>query len=133
MLYRAGLTTEQEYLGQLGKSINTVEDTPGKELQSLFEASFDAWIKHYRPDENSPNSRISYYVHGSIVAFLLDIHIRKLTDEKTGLDLVMRSLWNDIIGPDTRLSILKPLHQNMPEHRSTLGFKTCLRSRDTRI
>ena len=58
---RAGLTTQTEYLGLLDKTIQQVEDAPGRLVQSLKESRFDTWIKHYRPDENAINSRISYY------------------------------------------------------------------------
>ncbi len=31
-------------------------------------ASFDTWIKQYRPDENTPNVNINYYPKGAVVA-----------------------------------------------------------------
>jgi len=34
-------------------------------VQPLSESSFDAWIKLYRPDANSGNSQISYYLKGN--------------------------------------------------------------------
>ena len=40
-------------------------------------ASYDAWIKYYRADENTPNTAISYYVKGAVIGFLLDAHIRR--------------------------------------------------------
>ncbi len=90
---RAGLTTYEEYLGLLNKTIQQVEDAPGRLVQTLKDSSFDTWIKHYRPDENSLNSRISYYTKGAVVAFLLDIHVRQLTDDRYSLADVMRRLW----------------------------------------
>jgi len=90
---RAGLSTQAEYLGLLGKTIQQVEDAPGRLVQTLKDSSFDTWIKHYRPDENAINSRISYYTKGAVVAFLLDIHLRKLTDNRYSLTEVMRQLW----------------------------------------
>lgn len=90
---RAGLSTPDEYLGLLNKTINVVEDAPGKYVQSLQESSWDTWIKHYRPDENTPNSRISYYTKGAVVAFLLDAKLRELTNNQVSLDKVMQQLW----------------------------------------
>jgi predicted metalloprotease with PDZ domain len=90
---RAGLSTYEEYLGLLNKTIQQVEDAPGRLVQTLKDSSFDTWIKHYRPDENSTNSRISYYTKGAVVAFLLDIHLRQLTDDRYSLADVMRRLW----------------------------------------
>ena len=54
-----------------------LQTSPGRLVQTLADASFDAWIKHYRPDENTPNTAVSYYTKGAIVAFLLDIEIRR--------------------------------------------------------
>ena len=64
-------------------------------MQSVAEASFDAWVKYYRPDENTPNATISYYAKGALVALCLDLTLRsegRTTHEKT-LDDVMRALW----------------------------------------
>jgi predicted metalloprotease with PDZ domain len=93
LVLRAGLTTFEEYLGLLDKTIQQVEDAPGRLVQTLKDSSFDTWIKHYRPDENSINSRISYYTKGAVVAFLLDIHLRQLTEDRYSLGDVMRQLW----------------------------------------
>lgn len=90
---RAGLCTPSEYLERLSKDIQTVENAPGRLVQSLEESSFDTWIKFYRPDENANNSRISYYVKGSLVGLLLDAEIRLATDNQKSLDDCMRLLW----------------------------------------
>jgi predicted metalloprotease with PDZ domain len=90
---RAGLLAQDEYLGMLGKLIQQVDDAPGSLVQTLKDASFDTWIKHYRPDENSINSRVSYYTKGALVAFLLDIHLRMLSDDRSSLGDLMRELW----------------------------------------
>ena len=92
-LVRAGLTTRKEFLAQLSRSIGSVQGTHGRKVQSLKESSFDTWIKFYRPDENSSNTRISYYAKGAVVAFLLDAKIRKLTDGEKSLDDVMRKMY----------------------------------------
>src|SRR4030095_8015564 len=61
LLRRAGLITEQEYLEGKANSIEQLQATPGRFETSLEEASFDAWIKYYRQDENAVNNQISYY------------------------------------------------------------------------
>lgn len=94
-LVRCGLCTCEEYLHRLSKSIATVQSAPGRLVQSLEESSWDAWIKHYRPDENALNSRISYYVKGMLVAWLLDTAIQKATARTRNLDEVMRQLWHE--------------------------------------
>jgi predicted metalloprotease with PDZ domain len=90
LTHRAGLTTEDEFLASLSSSIADLQTTPGRQIQSVELASYDAWIRYYRPDENSPNVSISYYVKGQILGFILDAHIRRLTNGARSLDDVMR-------------------------------------------
>ena len=90
LLRRAGLMNREGYLGVLSKSIQRSEGASGRLVQSLSMASFDAWIKYYRPDENTVNTAVSYYVKGMLVAFLLDARIRGATDGDQSLDDVMR-------------------------------------------
>jgi len=92
-LMRCGLIGRKEYLELLGRSITTHLRTPGRAKQSLAESSFDAWIKYYRQDENSPNAGVSYYVKGSLVALCLDLLIRDKTRGRKSFDDVMRALW----------------------------------------
>jgi predicted metalloprotease with PDZ domain len=91
LVHRAGLSTRDEYLENLSSHIETVQSAPGRLVQSAELASFDAWIKFYRPDENSPNVSISYYEKGFVIAFLLDAKIRTLTRGERSLDDVMRA------------------------------------------
>jgi len=93
LLRRAGLMTQQRYLERLADDIVTLQGTPGRRVQSLECASFDAWIKFYRPDENSINTSVSYYLKGAIVAALLDLEIRRRTAGERSLDDVMRHLY----------------------------------------
>jgi len=92
-LVRCGLIGRKDYLELLGRSITAYLRTPGRSKQSLAESSFDAWIKYYRQDENSPNATVSYYGKGSLVALCLDLLIRERTRGKKSLDDVMRALW----------------------------------------
>ncbi len=89
-LVRAGLTTREEYLEELSKYVEALQTTPGRLVQSAELASRDAWIKAYRPDENSVNTAISYYTKGSVVGFILDARIRQVTSGAKSLDDVMR-------------------------------------------
>ena len=90
MVHRAGLTSRAEYLGSLSGLINSLQNTPGRLVQSAEQASFDAWIKLYRPDENSQNVAVSYYTKGAVVAWLLDAKIRSASNDKKSLDDLMR-------------------------------------------
>ncbi|HVY91296.1 MAG TPA: hypothetical protein VHA14_01050, partial [Bryobacteraceae bacterium] len=104
-VHRAGLTTRPEYLGtgsdtsnSLSSLIKSLQHTPGRLVQSAERASFDAWIKYYRPDENSNNVAVSYYTKGALVAWLLDAKIRRATDDKKSLDDLMRAAFQRYSG-----------------------------------
>jgi len=96
---RAGLQTRDEYLEDLSNTIELLQTTPGRLVQSAEMASFDAWIKFYRPDENSNNTSISYYTKGTVIAFLLDAKIRAATKGSKSLDDVMRAAYQKYSGP----------------------------------
>ncbi|HYN58210.1 MAG TPA: PDZ domain-containing protein [Rubrivivax sp.] len=96
LLLRAGLVDAPRYLRLLGKTLNGVLATPGRKLQSVAQASFDAWVKYYRGDENTPNATISYYTKGSLVALALDLSLRGAG--RGSLDEVMRTLWSRSAG-----------------------------------
>jgi predicted metalloprotease with PDZ domain len=70
--------------------IRTLQTTPARLQQTAEMASFDAWIKQYRPDDNTVNSTISYYTKGAALGFVLDARIRAATDDARSLDDVMR-------------------------------------------
>ncbi len=95
LLYRAGIYTEDEIIGKLNRSINSIENQPGNKVQPVADASFNAWIKAYRPNENSYNTTISYYTKGSVVANVLDLMIANSTKGKKNLDDVMKYLYNE--------------------------------------
>lgn len=92
-LVRSGLIDEKRYLELLAKTITGVMRGNGRHKQNLLDASFDAWTKYYRQDENSPNSIVSYYTKGALVALALDLHIRQETQGAKSLDTVMLALW----------------------------------------
>jgi predicted metalloprotease with PDZ domain len=90
---RAGIYDSKTYLQELSKDITRLQTTPGRKLQPLSESSFDAWVKLYRQDANSPNSQISYYLKGAMVSLLLDLLIRSQHNNQRSLDNVMLQMW----------------------------------------
>ncbi len=94
-LRRCGLIDTPRYLKLLARTITGVAATPGRQVQSVAQASFDAWVKYYRSDENTPNATISYYAKGSLVALALDLTLRR---DGSSLDEVMRTLWKSSAG-----------------------------------
>jgi len=91
LLRRAGLIDDAAYIKLLNKTINQVLQTPGREVQAVAQASFDAWVKYYRQDENTANATVSYYTKGALVALCFDLTLR--AEGRTTLDEVMRALW----------------------------------------
>jgi len=96
-LLRSGLIDAPRYLKLLSATVSSVLAAPGRKVQSLAQASYEAWIKYYRPDENTPNATVSYYAKGALLALALDLSLR--CDAPRGaragasLDDVMRGLW----------------------------------------
>lgn len=90
LVARAGFSDLPGLLVTLSKTVDTVESGAGRLVQGLDAASFDAWIKYYRKDENFANSGVSYYTRGLLVAFLLDVEIRRASGGVRSLDDAMR-------------------------------------------
>lgn len=90
---RAGLMSPTDYLGIVAKSIQSLWNTPGRHQSSLHESSFDAWIRLYRPDENTRNSSLNYYAHGAVAAMCMDLEVRAATKGARCLDHVLRHLY----------------------------------------
>lgn len=95
LLRQAGLITENDFLQRLADDITELQNRPGRRVQSVAEASFDAWIKFYQSNENTLNTTVSYYTKGKILGALLDLEIRRRTDGTRSLDDVMRTLYRD--------------------------------------
>ncbi|MBV8604040.1 MAG: M61 family metallopeptidase [Pelomonas sp.] len=87
---RCGLIDAQRWLKLVGDNLGRVLATPGRHRQSVAQASFDAWVRLYRPDENSPNSSVSYYAKGALVGLALDLRLR---EAGASLDALMTGLW----------------------------------------
>jgi len=98
LVHRAGLSSQAEYLDALSNKIEELQTTPGRLVQPVDLASFDAWIKFYRPDENTPNASVSYYTKGAVIGFLLDARIREASGGARSLDDVMRAAYRQFSG-----------------------------------
>ncbi len=92
-MYRAGFRSESEYLKSLSQSIAACFNRYGGSVQSMHEASFDAWIKEYRPNENSINAQISYYLKGAVLGAMLDLDLLQVSNGQKSLDVLMQTLY----------------------------------------
>ena len=93
IMLRAGFKTTSETAQALVTNIATVSNTPGSKVQSAAEASYDAWIKNYRPNENSGNTSISYYSKGEVIGTLMDLEIANATKGARSLNDVMHDMY----------------------------------------
>ncbi len=123
-LLRAGLISIEHYLRLLGQQITRYWRQPGSARQSLADASFDAWTKYYRPDENSINVQTSYYVHGSLLALCLDLYMRQqIKRNRSSLDALMLALWQDYLRGEEAITYEDLLNRlRALTHREIAGF-----------
>ena len=130
--YRAGLYDLRTYLIALNREITRFQMTPGRKVQPLSESSFDAWIKLYRADANSPNSQMSYYLKGEMVSLLLDLLIRERHSNRRSLDDVMRQLWEQFGKPDVGFTPaqLQQVIETVAQTNLANFFARCLHSTD---
>lgn len=92
-LRTSGRITARSFLEKVLDDWARLLATPGRARQCLETASFDAWIKLYRPDESNVNTAVSYYVKGGLAMVALDLQIRRRTEGARSLDDVLRALW----------------------------------------
>lgn len=110
---RAGLIDDDALAKLLSKDLQSVLEAPAHLNQSLSQASFDAWIKFYKPSANSINAHVSYYRQGAMAAWVLDAEIRHKTKSKRSLDDVMRLMWEDCKAAGSDYSGILP--EDVPE------------------
>ena len=94
-LFRSKRIDLKTYLGIIADNWNAILRSPGRNKQSLADSSFDAWTKYYQADENTPNSVVSYYGKGALLALGLDLQIRNFTKGRKSLDDLMRLIWQE--------------------------------------
>jgi predicted metalloprotease with PDZ domain len=95
LLLRAGYYTREKFMNKMLSTLNYVEGSTGTRVQPLAHASYDAWIKAYRPNENSANTTMSYYSRGSVVAMMLDAMIINKSKGKKCLDHFLQHIYKE--------------------------------------
>ncbi|MFZ4613607.1 MAG: M61 family metallopeptidase [Bacteroidia bacterium] len=93
LLYRSGVFSEHDYLTTLQEQIQKHSDNFGRKNYSVAESSFDTWLDGYV--KGIPDRKVSIYTEGCLIAFLMDISLRKSTHNKHSLDDVMRTLYSE--------------------------------------
>ncbi len=125
-LFRCGIWSEKMYFSELNKTFKRHFDNGGRFYKSVAESSTDLWLDGY--EIGIPNRKTSIYVKGAISALILDLEIRKATQNRKSLDDVMRFLWQNhgktYIGYSTQdyIQIVNQVaEQNFQEY-----FDTCI-------
>lgn len=95
LLLRAGYYTREKFMNKMLSTLNYVEGSTGTRVQPVAHASYDAWIKAYRPNENSANTTMSYYSRGSVIAMMLDAMIINKSKGKQCLDHFLQHIYKE--------------------------------------
>ncbi len=90
---RANISTEKEFLEELTKSIETHLNRPGRQVQSIADASFNAWIE--KTNDFTVNHGVNIYSEGALASWALDFYIRDLTEDKASLETVHKKLYQE--------------------------------------
>lgn len=98
VMHRAGLSQLSDTLAAFGSAINTVVNSPARQLRSAVEMSRMApFVDAARSidETNFEISFISYYTWGSAIGLALDLSLRDLSDGRVTLDDYMRAMWRE--------------------------------------
>src|SRR5262249_57003940 len=79
MVARAGLATSEDFLASLSAHIGRLQTSPGRLVQTLEQSSLDVWNSSTSGMVRDNATKVSYYLKGPIVGFLLDAKIRRAT------------------------------------------------------
>lgn len=93
VLHQTGLIDANSYLALIGETLARVQRGVGADKQTVTESSFHAWTKFYKQDENSPNTIVSYYAKGALIALCLELMLRLLSESRITLAQLMHDLW----------------------------------------
>lgn len=119
-LLKSGVFNLDEYFKELTTQLQRHFDNPARFHYSVAEASFDTWLDGYVP--GAPGRKVSIYTEGCLLAFVTDVKIRRATDDKFGLDDVMRQLYFDFALKNKGVSA--EIYQSMIEATAGESFQS---------
>lgn len=91
MLARSGVFTAQQYFDELNTTLQRYFADHSRHNLSVADSSFDLWLDGYKP--GIPDRKVSIYIKGALTALLLDLQLRKATNNQVTMDTLMRELW----------------------------------------
>jgi predicted metalloprotease with PDZ domain len=89
---REGMVTAGDYLAGVAGSISADRSRPGNRVQSVVDASFDAWVKYARYNPDDVNFEADIYGKGAQVSLCLDLELRQRSGNAHGFDDLLRTL-----------------------------------------
>jgi predicted metalloprotease with PDZ domain len=89
-LIRSGAFNETQYFETLNEKLHKHFVSYGRLNQSVADASFDTWLDGYVG--GIPHRKSSIYTEGSLIALILDMELRRLSNDEKSLDDFMRYL-----------------------------------------
>jgi len=92
-LLKSGVFSLDQYLDEFKSQLQKHFDNPARFNYSVAQSSFDTWLDGYVP--GVPGRKVSIYTEGCLLAFVTDVKIRQATQNKYGLDEVMKRLYFD--------------------------------------
>ncbi|MEM7368060.1 MAG: PDZ domain-containing protein [Bacteroidota bacterium] len=95
MIWKGGGWTLDQWVQSINNELNIFFRMGGQKFISLESASFDSWVNGYKKT-GAPNRKISFYTKGYLVAMLLDLEIRKGTNNQHSLDDVIHAMYHRI-------------------------------------
>jgi predicted metalloprotease with PDZ domain len=117
MLWRSDVWTQPEWLDEMNMILAKHLEAPGKHEMTLTESSYISWVNGYH-SEGLPQQKISFYHKGALVAFLLDLNLREMSNNQVSLDTLMKQLWEDSKQPDYR----GYTREDIITHLKAMGF-----------
>ena len=90
-LLKSGVFSLENYLKELSAQFQKHFDNPGRFAYSVAQSSYDTWLDGYVP--GVPGRKVSIYTEGCLLAFVMDTKIRKATNNKRGIEEVMKRLY----------------------------------------
>nr|WP_309685843.1 PDZ domain-containing protein [Armatimonas sp.] len=89
VLTEAGLASQRFWLGYQAEQLTQLMTNPARRRVTLEDASSKVWESQ---DESQGFGGLSYYNKGLVVGLLLDIELRQKTNNKVGLEDVLKTL-----------------------------------------
>ncbi|WP_434952460.1 M61 family metallopeptidase [Shewanella sp. HL-SH4] len=97
LLLRAGIITAEEFFDDLSKRIVNNQHNPGREIQSIAEASLGQWSSTW--GDYAVNHSVNIYAEGYMTSLSLDFDLLAQTELKHSFRDVHRKLYQDFKVP----------------------------------